>query len=364
MTDYTKSFETKAYWAPSPAAPLVPATITRRAPTDNDIVIEIEYAGICHSDIHMARNEWGPKTFPMVPGHEILGKIVHVGKNVSSKFQVGKRAGVGCMVDSCRSCRSCILGEENYCQEGLVGTYAANFKYAHCAEFNSEGGNVTYGGYSQAIVVDQKFALTIPDNLDPARAAPLLCAGITTYSPLIHFGLRPHHKFAVAGLGGLGHMAVKIGKAFGAHVTVLSRGQGKKTSAIDELGAHDYIDVTNPEDVKRATGTFDFIINTIAAKHDINFYINLLAIGGNMVLVGAPPESLDLNSFALIGGRRSVSASLIGGIKETQDMLDFCARNNIASDVEIIKAEQINEAYDRCVKSDVKYRFVIDVSTI
>jgi uncharacterized zinc-type alcohol dehydrogenase-like protein len=298
-----------------------------------------------------------------VPGHEIAGTVVAVGANVK-KFKVGDRAGVGCMVDSCRSCRNCRAGEEQFCQTGMIGTYGSKFRYPHCVEYNAEGGNKTYGGYSQSMVVDENYTVRIPHSLELSRAAPLLCAGITTYSPLLHFGLRPHHRYAVAGLGGLGHMAVKFGIAFGAHVTVLSRGSAKKDSAMGELGAHAYVDMSNEEEVKAVMGSFDFILNTIAADHDVGLYMRLLTLDGSMVIVGAPPNRQSMFMHSFIEGRRSLSGSLIGGIKETQDMLDFCARKNINCDVEVIRADQINEAYERTLKGDVKYRFVIDTATM
>ena len=256
------------------------------------------------------------------------------------------------------------MGEEQYCFSKVVSTYGSRYKFPHCAEYNAEGGNPTYGGYSQSIVVDEHFVVTIPDNLDFSKTAPLLCAGITTYSPLIHFGLRPHHRYAVAGLGGLGHMAVKFGVAFGAHVTVLSRGQGKKESALRDLGAHAYVDVTNAEEVKAAMGSFDFILNTISVDFDVNLYMRLLKLDGRMVMVGVPSNKQSVYIHPLIEGRRSLAGSSIGGIRETQEMLDFCGRHNITCECEVIAANQINEAFERTVKGDVKYRFVIDISTM
>lgn len=299
----------------------------------------------------------------MVPGHEICGVVEAVGDNVRD-FRIGERVGVGCMVDSCRTCRNCRQGDEQYCMEGLVGTYASQFKYKHCQEYNEQGGNPTYGGYSQRIVVDRNYVLHVPENLDIKGVAPLLCAGITTYSPLIYYGLRPFHKFAVAGLGGLGHMAVKFGVAFGAHTTVISRGTSKKNSALNELHADAYIDFTNPEEVKAAAGTFDFILNTIAADHDINAYLRLLKTDGKMIMVGLTEKPIPTYPHPLVENRRVLGGSMIGSIKETQEMLDFCGRKNIVSDVEVISADQINEAYTRTIKSDVKYRFVIDTSTL
>jgi uncharacterized zinc-type alcohol dehydrogenase-like protein len=265
---------------------------------------------------------------------------------------------------SCRNCGNCRKGEEQYCSTGMVGTYASRFHYPHCVEYNEEGGNITYGGYSQSVVVDQNFVLSVPDNLDMKGVAPLLCAGITTYSPLIKFGLRPFHRLAVAGLGGLGHMAVKFGVAFGAHTTVLSRGQRKRDSALKELGADAYVDTTNPDELKAVGGSFDFILNTIAMAHDTNAYLRLLKSDGQMIMVGLTEHPLSIYPHPLVEGRRILAGSLIGGIKETQEMLDFCGRKSIVSEVEVIRADQINEAYARTLKSDVKYRFVIDTTTL
>lgn len=358
--------ETKCYWAASAGAPLVPATITRRAPGPHDVVIAIAYSGICHSDIHQARDEWkdqwGNNLFPLVPGHEICGTVTAVGSSVT-KFKVGDKAGVGCMVDSCRECPNCQISEEQYCFTGMVGTYAGKFKYKHCEEYNDQGGNVTQGGYSQSIVVDEKFTLSIPDNLDLSKVAPLLCAGITTYSPIKHFGLKAGQKFAVAGLGGLGHMAVKFGVAFGAHVTVISRGESKKESALNDLGAHAYLDSTDADAMRKAMGSFDFILNTIAAPHDLTGYLRLLTLDGKMVMVGAAADKMPIYVHPLIEARRTLAGSLIGGIRQTQEMLDFCGEKNITSDVVVIGGDEINDAYERTLKGDVKYRFVIDVST-
>eukprot|EP01039_Chlorochromonas_danica_P005414 gene5414-5955_t len=360
------SSEVKCYWAPSPTEALVPATISRRTPGPHDVSIKILYAGICHSDIHMTRDEWkdnwGKGIFPMVPGHEIVGVVESVGDK-ASKFKVGQRVGVGCMVDSCRNCRFCRLGDEQYCATGCIFTYGATYRYSHCEEYNEKGGNVTYGGYSQGIVVDENYVVGVPENLDIKGVAPLLCAGVTTYSPLMHFGLRPYQKFAVAGLGGLGHMGVKFGVALGAHTTVLSRGNGKKDSALADLHADAYVDMKNPEEVKSIMGTFDFILNTIAADHDVNTYLRLLKHDGVMVMVGAPEKPLSLYNHPLVEGRRLLAGSSIGSIRETQEMLDFCGRKNIVADVEVIPAAKINEAYERTLRSDVKYRFVIDTAT-
>jgi uncharacterized zinc-type alcohol dehydrogenase-like protein len=361
--DFSKPTESKCYLVPAGNEPLIPGTIPRRALGANDVAIKIKYAGICHSDIHQAREEWGKGTFPMVPGHEIAGFIEAVGRNVSD-FVVGEKVGVGCMVDSCRTCANCRQGEEQYCGTGAVFTYNGRAKYPHCEEYTPEGGAVTQGGYSQHIIVDKNFVLHVPDNLAFEAVAPLLCAGITTYSPLIHYGLQPHMKFGVAGLGGLGHMAAKFGVAFGAHTTVISRGQSKKESALNELKVHAYLDSADPAAMKAAAGSYDFIVSTISAPHDMTMYINLLKTNGKLILVGVPPGQVPLSMNGLIFGRRTIAGSLIGGIRETQEMLDFCGRNNIVCDVEMIRAEQVNEAYDRTMKSDVKYRFVIDVDTI
>jgi len=308
------------------------------------------------------RQEWGPAIYPMVPGHEIGGHVLAVGKNVK-KFTVGDSVGVGCIVDSCRSCGCCKRGDEQYCANGLVGTYNSKYKYPHISEYAEDGSAITYGGYSQSIVVDHNYVVTIPTNLDLAAATPLLCAGITTYSPLMHFDLRPNHKFAVNGLGGLGHMGAKFGVAWGAETTVISRGTSKRDSALNELKAHHFLDSTNKDELKAAAGTFDFILDTVSAVHDIPALVNLLTTDGKLILVGAPPDALNFRAGSLIGGRKTIAASLIGGIKETQDMLDFCGRHNITCDIEMIRGDQIDVAYERTLKSDVKYRFVIDTAT-
>lgn len=363
MTDFTKPSTCKCYGMQTAKGTCVPFEITRRAAHPNDVVIAVKFAGICHSDIHQVEEDWGPGIFPMVPGHEISGEVVFVGSKVT-KFAVGDHAGVGCMVDSCRNCSSCSRGEEQYCVTGSVFTYNGKHKYQHCVEYTPEGGTPTYGGYSKTIIVDQSFVLKIPSNLDLAGAAPLLCAGITTYSPLIHFGLRPFHKFAVAGLGGLGHMAVKFGKGFGAHVTVISRGIKKKEDALTNLKADAYLDATDADAMTAAMGSFDFILDTISAQHDINAYLGLVKVDGKVVLVGAPNTPLPVYAAGLFFQRKTLAGSLIGGIKETQDMLDFCGRHNILCDVEVIPATKIDEAYVRTKNADVKYRFVIDTSTI
>ena len=292
----------------------------------------------------------------MVPGHEIGGVVVAVGSNVKN-FAIGDHAGIGCMVDSCRHCVNCRRGVEQYCYEGFVGTYNSTYKY------NIEPGNVTYGGYSRHIVVDKDFSLQIPKNLDLAGATPLLCAGITVYSPMIHFGLQPHQKFGVIGLGGLGHMAVKFGVAFGCHTTVISRGLSKRESSLNELHAHAFIDSTNEDELRAAAETFDFLLCTVSAQYNIQTYLNLLRTDGKFVVVGAPPTPVAVRCGALIHQRVSIAGSLIGGVQETQDMLDFCGRHNITCDIEIIGAADIDTGYDRTVASDVKYRFVIDTAT-
>lgn len=356
MTDFTNPFECQSYAALQPSNKFEPYTITRRGMRSDDIVIDIKYAGICHSDIHQVREEWGKSIFPMVPGHEISGIVVAVGNNVT-KFAVGDHAGVGCMVDSCRNCRNCRRGSEQYCQKGFVGTYNSTYKY--CVEC----GNNTYGGYSKLIVVDKDFALQIPKNLDLASAAPLLCAGVTVYSPIMKFGLTSAMKFGVVGLGGLGHMAVKFGVALGCHTTVISRGTSKKESSLNDLKAHVFLDSTNSEELAAAAGTFDFIICTVSAQYNIQTYLNLLSADGKFIVVGAPSNPVSVHCFSLLLSRVTIAGSLIGGIEETQDMLDFCGRHNIDCDIELINASQIDVAYERTLASDVKYRFVIDTST-
>lgn len=353
---------TKAWAATGPTAPLAPFEVVRRELAEDDVGIAINWAGICHSDIHQARGEWGGSSYPMVPGHEIGGLVTAVGAKVTT-LKVGDSVGVGCMVDSCRSCKNCALGDENYCFEGSVFTYNGKHKFKHCAEYNDDGGSATQGGYSQYIVVNYRFVLKIPSNLDLAAATPLLCAGITVYSPFKYYGLRPEHKLGVVGLGGLGHMAVKFGKAFGCHTTVISRGTSKKSSAMDLLKADEFLDSTNADAVAAKASSFDFIISTISAPFDINAIVNLLSFNGTLVLVGAPAEPLALGTFPLLFGRRKVGGSIIGGTKETQEMLDFCGQHNIVCEIEKIPASYINEAYERCMAADVKYRFVIDAST-
>lgn len=346
---------TKAYSAAAADAPLSADTIERREPTATDVAIEILFCGICHSDLHYARNEWSdvmPTVYPCVPGHEIIGRVTEVGSNVT-KFKTGDLVGVGCLVDSDRTCPNCAEGFEQFCH-GMVLTYGSVDKHT---------GGPTYGGYSEAIVVDEAFVLRIPENLDPAAAAPLLCAGITTYSPLRHWKVGPGKKVGVVGLGGLGHMAVKLANAMGAHVVVFTTSPGKKEDAM-RLGADEVVISKNQDEMAAHFGSFDFIIDCVSADHDINAYIMLLKRDGNLTLVGAPEKPLPVAAFGLIFGRKSLSGSPIGGIAETQEMLDFCGEHNITADVEVIPVQQINEAYERMLKSDIKYRFTIDMSTL
>jgi uncharacterized zinc-type alcohol dehydrogenase-like protein len=329
-------------------------TIERRDIGPKDVLIEIKYAGICHSDIHTVRGEWREIQYPLVPGHEIAGIVAEVGSEVT-KHKVGDRVGVGCMVDSCRKCENCRKGEEQYCLNGNTGTYAAYDKYGN--------GEYTQGGYSTHIVVTEDFVLKIPEGVELDVAAPLLCAGITTYSPLRHWGAGPGKRVAVVGLGGLGHMAVKLAHAMGAEVTVLSQSLRKKDDGL-KLGADHYYATSDPETFEKLARSFDLIINTVSVKIDLDNYLGLLAVDGALVNVGAPPEPLSVAVFSLIIGRRSFAGSLIGGIRETQEMLDFCAEHGLGAEIEKIDADQIDEAYDRVVASDVRYRFVIDVATI
>jgi len=347
--------KTKAYSAASATSPLAPDTIQRRETTERDVQIEILYCGICHSDLHTVRDEWSsfmPTTFPCVPGHEIVGRVVKVGSGVTG-FKPGDVVGVGCLVDSDHSCPSCRADVEQFCP-------AATFTYNSP---DKHQGGVTYGGYSESIVVDESFVLRVPSNLDPAAAAPLLCAGITTYSPIRRWGEIRGKKVGVVGLGGLGHMGVKFARAFGAHVVVFTTSPSKKEDAL-RLGAHEVVVSTDAEQMQAHAGSFDFILDTISADHDINVYLGMLGLDGNVTLVGAPEKPLAVSAFALIFGRKSLSGSLIGGIKETQEMLDFCGKHNIISDVEVIPIQKVNEAYERLVKSDVKYRFSIDMASL
>ncbi|POY39011.1 hydroxyacid dehydrogenase [Solitalea longa] len=345
--------QVKGYAAPQAKAPLAPFNFERREVGPFDVQIEIQYCGVCHSDIHQVRDEWGGSIFPMVPGHEIVGKVIKVGEKVTG-FKAGDLAGVGCLVDSCRTCSSCVQGYEQYCEVHWVGTY-------NSVEMDMK--TPTYGGYSNQIVVDESFVLSISDKLDLKRVAPLLCAGITTYSPLKEWKIGKGHKVGVLGLGGLGHMAVKLAASMGAEVTVLSTSPSKEKDAKD-LGAHKFVVTKEEEQLKGVTNYFDFIIDTVSAEHDLNVYLNLLRLNGTMVLLGVPPESPKIQTFNLIAKRRRLAGSLIGGIKETQEMLDYCAEHNIMSDVEIVSMNQINEAYERMLKGDVHYRFVIDMATL
>jgi uncharacterized zinc-type alcohol dehydrogenase-like protein len=343
---------TRAYAAPSAKAPLAPFSLERREPRANDVLIDILYCGVCHSDIHQARDEWGGAIFPMVPGHEIVGRVSKVGSAVT-RFKAGDAVGVGCFVDSCRDCPQCHEGEEQYCDKGMVGTYNGR----------ERDGSPTYGGYSTHITVDEKYVLRIPESLPLDRAAPLLCAGITTYSPLRHYGVKAGDRIAVVGLGGLGHMAVKLGKAMGAEVTVLSTSPSKQKDAL-ALGATHFAATSDKATFQKLAGHFHFIIDTVSAPHDYNAYLSLLKVDGTMILVGAPEAPTPLAAFPLIMRRRKIGGSLIGGIRETQEMLDFCAQHNVASDIEVIPIQKINEAYERMLKSDVRYRFVIDIASL
>ncbi len=334
--------------------PFQAITIDRREVGPKDVLIEIKYAGICHSDIHHARGEWQDETFPLVPGHEIVGIIAEVGSDVT-KFKIGDRAGVGCMVNSCGECEKCLAGEEQYCLNGNVLTYAAIDKYGN--------GERTQGGYSSHIVVTEGFVVSIPEGIELSEAAPLLCAGITTYSPLRHWGAGPGKKVAIVGLGGLGHMALKLAHAMGAEVTVLSQTLGKKEDGL-RMGADHYYATGDEATFRDQVKSFDLIINTVSAQLNLDEYLSLLKVNGTMVNVGAPGEPLSLNVFSLIGTRRSFAGSTIGGIAETQEMLDFCAQHHLGADIELIDADYIDKAYERVVASDVRYRFVIDSATI
>jgi alcohol dehydrogenase (NADP+) len=348
-------FKARAYSATSATSPLASATITRRDPTDTDVQIEILFCGVCHSDLHTVRNEWSdfmPTVYPCVPGHEIVGRVTKVGSAVS-KLKVGDLAAVGCLVDSDGTCHECHDGLEQFCANATF-TYNAPDKHL---------GGVTFGGYSDTIVVDQRFALSVPSNLDLAAAAPLLCAGITTYSPMRHWGVTKGKKVGIVGLGGLGHMGVKFAHALGAHTVVFTTSPNKKDDAI-RLGADEVVISKNADEMAKHAGSFDFILDAVSAEHNINAYLNLLARDGNITLIGAPEKPLPVAAFNLIMGRRSLSGSPIGGIRETQEMLDFCGKHNITSDVEIIPIQKINEAYDRLLKQDVKYRFSIDMASL
>ncbi len=344
---------TSGYAAKSPASKLEPFTFQRREPGLHDVLLNILYCGICHSDIHQVRDEWGGAMFPMVPGHEIVGRVTGVGSQVT-RFKVGALAGVGCFVDSCRVCENCKAGLEQYCEGHIVWTYNGTER---------DEKTPTYGGYSSHIVVDENYTLKISPKLPLANVAPLLCAGITTYSPLRHFKVGRGQRVGVVGLGGLGHMAIKLAAAMGAEVTVFSTSKAKEQDA-RRLGAHDFVIAKDPASLVTLANRFDFILDTVSARHDLNAYLNLLRRDGALALVGASPQPLEVQAFSLIHKRRNLVGSLIGGIRETQEMLDFCADKNITSDVEVIPMQQVDTAYDRTVNGDVRYRFVIDMTTL
>ncbi len=345
--------DTPAYAAADATTPLAPTTIQRRAPRADEVLIDIAFCGVCHSDLHQVRDEWGGSIFPMVPGHEIVGHVAEVGANVT-RFKVGDAVGVGCFVDSCRSCPQCARGEEQFCEQGMTGTYNA---------MERDGSGPTYGGYSTRITVDQAYVLRVPDALPLDAAAPLLCAGITTYSPLRHFGVKAGDAVAVVGLGGLGHMAVKFAVAMGARVTVLSTSESKREDALT-LGAHAFAATREQDTFKTLAKCFDFIVDSVSAPHDYNAYLSLLKTDGTMILLGVPDQPAPVAAGALIMQRRRLTGSLIGGIRETQEMLDFCAEHGIVSDIERIDIADINTAYERMLKGDVRYRFVIDTATL
>lgn len=345
--------KTPAYAAKTATSPLAPFSIERREPGPHDVLIDILYCGVCHSDIHQARDEWGGSIFPMVPGHEIVGKVAKVGSSVK-KWKVGDAVGVGCFVDSCRKCEPCKAGEEQYCEPGMSATYNSK---------EQDGKTLTYGGYSKHITVDENYVLSIPKNLPLDKAAPLLCAGITLYSPLRHWGVKKGDKVAIVGLGGLGHMGVKLAAAMGAEVTVLSTSKSKEQDA-KRLGATALAVTKDEETFTKYAGYFDLIINTVSAPLDYGKYLTLLKRDATLVLVGVPDKPVEVHAFSFIMKRHRLTGSLIGGIKETQEMLDFCGKHNITSDIELIPIDTINEAYARVIKSDVRYRFVIDIGTL
>lgn len=345
--------DVKGYAARTAKSRLAPFRFSRRNVGRQDVLIGIRYCGICHSDVHQARDEWGGSIFPMVPGHEIVGVVEQVGASVK-QFKVGQMVGVGCFVDSCRTCPQCKKGEEQYCEGHISFTYNGKER---------DGVTPTYGGYSTKVVVDQRYVLRIPKQLRPEEAAPLLCAGITTYSPLHHWGVGKGHRLAIVGLGGLGHMAVKIGKALGAHVTVLSHSDKKRRDA-KRLGAKDFYKTSDPKTFTTLAKQFDFILDTVSAPHDLDAQLELLKTDGTMILVGVPDKPAQLGAFPLILKRRRLVGSLIGGIQETQEMLDFCAKHKCGADVEVIPIQKVNEAYDRLVRGDVRYRFVIDMGSL
>ncbi|MGZ4788650.1 MAG: NAD(P)-dependent alcohol dehydrogenase [Terriglobales bacterium] len=342
-----------AYAAQGPQTALAPFSIQRREPGPKDVQIEILYCGVCHSDLHTARNEWQNTVYPVVPGHEIVGRVTKIGTEVK-KFKKGDYAAVGCMVDSDRTCPSCREGLENYCENGPTLTYNSEDKHL---------GGMTYGGYSKQIVVDEVFVLRVPDSKDLAGVAPLLCAGITTYSPLRHWNVSKGQRVGIVGLGGLGHMGLKLAHAMGAHVTLFTTSPGKTQDA-KRLGADEVVVSRASAAMEKLANSFDFILDTVSAQHDINSYLNLLKRDGTLVLVGAPEKDLPVAAFSLLPKRRTLAGSMIGGIAETQEMLDFCAKHGITSDIEMIPIQKINEAYERLLKSDVKYRFVIDMASL
>ena len=343
----------RGYAATSANSSVAPFSFPRREPLPNDVQIEILYCGVCHSDLHTVRNEWQNTIYPVVPGHEIVGRVTAVGEKVK-RFKAGDLAGVGCIVDSDRTCANCRAGLEQYCDSGFVGTYNSEDKHL---------GGITYGGYSEKIIVEEYFVLRIPSNLNLPAVAPLLCAGITTYSPLHHWKVGTGQKVGIVGLGGLGHMGVKLAHAMGAHVVLFTTSPGKKEDAA-RLGASEVVVSKEPQQMAKHTGSFDFILDTVSAQHDINAYLDLLKRDGTLTLVGAPEKPLPIAAFSLIFKRRQFAGSLIGGIPETQEMLDFCGQHGIVSDIEMIPIQQINQAYERMLKSDVKYRFVIDMASL
>jgi alcohol dehydrogenase (NADP+) len=355
-TSKPETFSAKAYAARSATTSLAPFTFQRRSPRPQDVQIEILYCGVCHSDLHQVRDEWNevmPTVYPCVPGHEIVGRVVKAGSAVK-KFKEGDIAAVGCLVDSCRTCASCRAGEEQYCETGFTLTYNFEDKIL---------GGVTYGGYSDSIVVDEAYVVRVPNGLDPAGAAPLLCAGITTYSPLRHWNVSKGQKVGIVGLGGLGHMGVKFAHAFGAHVVLFTTSPNKTADAV-RLGADEVVISKNEAEMLKHAGSFDFILDAVSADHDLNAYLQLLRLDGTLTLVGAPSKPAPVKAFNFLMKRRRLAGSAIGGIRETQEMLDFCAEHGITADIELIKIQQIDEAYARLLKSDVKYRFVIDMASL
>ncbi|MFM1866703.1 MAG: hypothetical protein RL591_111 [Planctomycetota bacterium] len=349
----THASPARAYAAQSPSSALAPHAIQRRAPLANDVEIDILFCGVCHSDLHFARNEWGFTQYPVVPGHEILGRVTRVGANVT-KFKVGDLASVGCLVDSCRTCDCCKKGLEQYCMTGAIFTYNGEDKHL---------GGMTYGGYSERVVVDEKYTLRVPANLDPAAAAPLLCAGITTWSPLKHWNAGPGKKVGIVGLGGLGHMGVKFARALGAHTVLFTTSPSKVADGL-RLGAHEVVISKDEAEMVKHASSFDLIIDTVSADHSLDALMALIKLDGTMCMVGVPPSPQQIAAFSLILPRRNLAGSCIGGIAETQEMLDFCGKHNIVCDIEKIRMDEINTAYERMLKSDVKYRFVIDMASL